>query len=143
MTPEMLTAIQGIILAILSGLAAIIAVAVPFAIKYFKAFCEAKTAKLDGENTRATAEFALSRLDHIVNNTVNEIQQTKTTGEPITKEKAKELITLAYNRVKVQMAPEIESVVKTIVKEPNRYIVTKLEAAIWKSKLAKTAADCK
>lgn len=144
MTPEILTAIQGIILAVLSGLAAIIAVAIPFAIKYFKEWMNAKTHKLRGDDIRAKVEFALIRLDRIVDNVVKEIEQGKETNDmPLTKEKADGLILLAFSRVKQQVTQEIIDNVSTIVKDPDRYIMTKLEATVWKTKLAKISADCK
>ena len=80
----------------------------------------------------------MQRLDHIVNNVVKEIQQTRLTEDmQLTREQGKQLLTAAYNRVKAQVTADILETVKTVVNDPDRYLVTKIEAAVGELKQAR------
>lgn len=96
---------------------------------------KAKVAKIKNDERRAAAEFAVQRLDRIVTNVVKEIEQKKETGAHLTKEETGQLLTDAYNGVKAQMSDDITAGVKTVVNDLDRYILTKIEAAVRDQKL--------
>jgi hypothetical protein len=131
MSPEINSSIQTIILAVLTLITTVI---LPWLGKLVIAWFEAKTAKIKDDRARAAAEFALTRLDHIVTAVVAEINQSRPTGDILTKEQAKELLTRAYNRVKAQATDEIMESVKMVVRDPDRYTITKIEAAVGAAK---------
>ena len=115
----------------------------PYAVILARSWFKAKIAKIKNDELRAAADFAMQRLDHIVNNVVKEIQQTKPTSEkPLTKEQAKQLLAVAYNRIKAQVTADIVDTVKTVVNDPDRYLITKIEAAVGQLKITTTAAGC-
>lgn len=140
MSPEINSSIQTIIVGVLTLITAVI---LPCLAKLVIAWFEAKTAKIKDEGARAKAEFALARFSHIVDNVVAEIQQTRPSGDTLTKEQAKELLTKAYNRVKAQVSDDVMETIKTVIKDPDRYVVTKIEAAVGAAKLTQTQAECK
>jgi len=109
-----------------------------YAVILIRSWLKAKIAKIENDELRAAADFAMLRLDRIVTNVVAEIKQTRASGEPLTKEQAKALLAKAYGMVKAQVTDDIMEIVKTVVKEPNRYVVTKIEAAVGAAK-----AECK
>ena len=109
-----------------------------YAVILIRSWLKAKIAKIENDELRAAADFAMLRLDRIVANVVAEIKQTRPTGEQLTKEQAKALLAKAYGMVKAQVTDDIMEIVKTVVKEPNRYVVTKIEAAVGATK-----AECK
>ena len=117
--------------------------AVGYAAVLARAWVKSKTAKIKNDELRAAADYAMQRLDFIVTNVVKEIQQTKPSGAQLTKEQAKQLLTVAFNRVKAQVTDEIAETISTVVKDPDRYTITKIEAAVGEIKLAQTTADCK
>lgn len=140
MTPEINSSIQTIILGVLTLVTTVI---IPWMGKLVIAWFEAKTAKIKDEGMRAKAEFALQRFSHIIDNVVAEINQVKPSGdEKLTKEQAKQLLTAAYNRVKAQVTDDIMETIKTVVKDTDRYTITKIEAAVGKAKLAQKTAEC-
>ena len=108
-----------------------------------RAWLKAKIDKIKNDELRAAADFAMQRMDRIVTNVVKEIQQTKPTGVSLTKEQSKHLLTVAYNRVKAQVTDDILDIIKTVVKDPDRYTITKIEAAVHEQKIPKTTAECK
>jgi sensor c-di-GMP phosphodiesterase-like protein len=109
-----------------------------------RAWVKSKTDKIKNDELRAAADYAMQRLDRIVGNVVKEIQQTKSTdGEPITPEKAKQLLSIAYSRVKAQITDDIMETVKTAVKDSDRYIVTKIEAAVGDEKRSQITVETK
>jgi len=109
-----------------------------YAVILIRSWLKAKISKIQNDELRAAADFAMLRLDRIVANVVAEIKQTRPTGEQLTKEQAKALLAKAYGMVKAQVTDDIMEIVKTVVKEPNRYVVTKIEAAVGATK-----AECK
>ena len=129
-----------VILAVLGLLSSTI---LPYAVILARSWFKAKIAKIQNDELRAAADFAMLRVDRIVQNVVREIQQTRPTGEPLSKEQAKALLSKAYGMVKAQVTDDIMEIVKTVVKDPNRYIVTKIEASVNETKLAKATAECK
>ena len=129
-----------VILAVLGLLSSTI---LPYAVILARSWFKAKIAKIQNDELRAAADFAMLRVDRIVSNVVREIQQTRPTGEPLSKEQAKSLLSKAYGMVKAQVTDDIMEIVKTVVKDPNRYIVTKIEASVNETKLAKATAECK
>lgn len=123
---------------ILSILGLVTTTVLPYAVVLARSWFKAKIAKIKSDELRAAADFAMQRLDHIVCNVVKEIQQTKLTGEQqLTKEQGKQLLTAAYNRVKTQVTADILETVKTVVNDPDRYLITKIEAAVGELKQAK------
>jgi hypothetical protein len=133
-----------LLIAVMVAIVPIVGAIGAYSVILIRTWLKAKISKIKNDELRAAADFAMQRLDHIVTNIVKEIQQTKPTQtEPITKEQAKALLGKAYNMVKAQVTTEIIDVVKTVVNDPNRYIVTKIEAAVGEQKMAKTTADCK
>jgi len=133
-----------IITAVLVAIVPIIGTIGTYAVILVRSWLKAKIAKIENDELRAAADFAMLRLDRIVTNVVAEIQQTRpTNGTPLTKEEAKALLAKAYGMVKAQVTDDIMEIVKTVVKEPNRYVVTKIEAAVGEQKIAKTTAECK
>jgi hypothetical protein len=127
-----------IVTAALVAIVPIIGTIGTYAVILVRSWLKAKIAKIENDELRAAADFAMLRVDRIVQNVVKEIQQTRPTGEQLTKEQAKQLLTIAYNRVKAQITDDIMEIVKTVVKEPDRYLVTKIEASV-----AETKAPCK
>ena len=122
----------------LAALVPVIGVIGTYLVVLVRSFLKSKIAKIQNDELRAAADFAMLRVDRIVQNVVKEIQQTRATGEPLSKEQAKALLAKAYGMVKAQVTDDIMEIVKTVVKEPNRYLVTKIEAAV-----AETKAPCK
>ena len=123
---------------ILSILGLVTTTVLPYAVILARSWFKARIAKIKNDELRAAADFAMTRVDHIVNNVVKEIQQTKLTGEQqLTKEQAKQMLTAAYNRVKVQITADIFETVKSVVNDPDRYLVTKIEAAVGELKQAR------
>ena len=127
-----------IITAALVAIVPIIGTIGTYAVILIRSWLKAKIAKIENDELRAAADFAMLRLDRIVTNVVAEIQQRRPTGEKLTKEQSKALLAKAYGMVKAQVTDDIMDVVKTAVKEPNRYVVTKIEAAVGAAK-----AECK
>ena len=132
-----------IVTAALVAIVPIIGTIGTYAVILIRSWLKAKIAKIENDELRAAADFAMLRLDRIVTNVVAEIQQTRAIGEPLTKDQAKALLAKAYGMVKAQVTDDIMEIVKTVVKEPNRYVVTKIEAAVGEQKIAKTTAECK
>jgi hypothetical protein len=109
-----------------------------------RAWVKSKTEKIKNDELRAAADYAMQRLDRIVGNVVKEIQQTKPTdGGSMTPEKAKKLLSIAYGRVKAQVTDDIMETVKTAVKDSDRYIVTKIEAAVGDEKRSQITVETK
>ena len=129
-----------VILAVLGLLSSTI---LPYAVILARSWFKAKIAKIENDELRTAADFAMLRVDRIVSNVVKEIQQKRPTGDPLNKEQAKQLLSKAYDMVKAQVTDDIMDIVKTVVKDPNRYLVTKIEAAVGEQKLAKTTAECR
>jgi len=128
-----------IVTAALVAIVPIIGTIGTYAVILVRSWLKAKIAKIQNDELRAAADFAMLRVDRIVQNVVKEIQQTRPTGgEPLTKEQGKALLAKAYGMVKAQVTDDIMEIVKTVVKEPNRYLVTKIEAAV-----SETKAPCK
>jgi hypothetical protein len=128
-----------IVTAALVAIVPIIGTIGTYAVILVRSWLKAKIAKIKNDELRAAADFAMLRVDRIVTNVVKEIQQSRPTGgETLTKEQAKALLAKAYGMVKAQVTDDIMETVKTVVKEPNRYLVTKIEAAV-----AETKAPCK
>ena len=127
-----------IVTAALVAIVPIIGTIGTYAVILIRSWLKAKIAKIENDELRAAADFAMLRLDRIVANVVAEIKQTRPTGEQLTKEQAKALLAKAYGMVKAQVTDDIMEIVKTVVKEPNRYVVTKIEAAVGATK-----AECK
>jgi hypothetical protein len=127
-----------IVTAALVAIVPIIGTIGTYAVILIRSWLKAKISKIQNDELRAAADFAMLRIDRIVQNVVKEIQQTRPTGEQLTKEQAKALFTRAYVMVKAQVTDDIMEIVKTVVKEPNRYLVTKIEAAV-----SETKASCK
>jgi hypothetical protein len=124
-----------IVTAALVAIVPIIGTIGTYAVILVRSWLKAKISKIQNDELRAAADFAMLRIDRIVQNVVKEIQQTRPTGgEPLSKEQAKALLTRAYGMVKAQVTDDIMDVVKTVVKEPNRYLVTKIEAAVSETK---------
>ena len=123
-----------VILAVLGLLSSTI---LPYAVILARSWFKAKIEKIKNDELRAAADFAMLRVDRIVQNVVKEIQQTRSTGgEPLTKDQARGLLAKAYGMVKAQVTDDIMEIVKTVVKDPNRYIVTKIEASVSETKAA-------
>jgi uncharacterized membrane protein YheB (UPF0754 family) len=108
-----------------------------------RAWVKSKTAKIKNDELRAAADYAMQRLDRIVTNTVKEIEQAKSTMDkgPLTKEQKKQLLTIAFNRVKAQVHEDVIQAVNQVVKDSDRYIVTKIEAAVGDLKQAKVSVE--
>lgn len=106
-----------------------------YAVILVRSWLKAKIAKIENDDLRAAADFAMLRLDRIVANVVAEIKQTRPTGEQLTKEQAKVLLSKAYGMVKAQVTDDIMEIVKTVVKDPNRYVVTQIEASVGAAKV--------
>ena len=118
--------------------------AVSYAAVLARAWVKSKTAKIKNDELRAAADYALKRLDFIVTNVVREIEQTKpTSGGKLTKEQAKQLLTVAFNRIKAQVTDEVAETIKEAIKDPDRYIVTKIEAAVGELKSSKITVENK
>jgi hypothetical protein len=141
MTPETSSTIQTIVISVvLPALAGILWWIGKYVCKWF----EVKTAKLDAEKARIEAEqkqsateFGLKRLDHIVSNVVAQAEQEKPSGiKPSATENATRL-SAAQDEVKAQVQPAIMAAVATVVKDPEKYITTKIEAAVIDLKIAK------
>ena len=123
---------------ILSILGLVTTTVLPYAVILARSWFKARIAKIKNDELRAAADFAMQRLDHIVCNVVKEIQQTKLTSETqLTKEQGKQLLAAAYSRVKTQVTADILETVKTVVNDPDRYLITKIEAAVGELKQAR------
>jgi membrane-associated protease RseP (regulator of RpoE activity) len=146
MTPETLATTQtAIIGALLAALVTIIGMGANYIKKWLEvktAVLEVQKAKLEAEKQHAAAEFGLKRLDHIVSNVVAEVEQAKPTGSKPTSEDNSIRLSNAKAEVASQVKPEIMAAVATVVKDPERYITTKIEKAVGDLKLAKTTAEC-
>jgi hypothetical protein len=131
-------------------LTAVIAAAIPvvgiigtYAVVLVRSWLKAKIEKIKNDELRAAADFAMKRVDYIVTNVVKEIQQTRPTGGKLTPEEGTALLKRAYGLVKGQITKEVMDIVSTVVEKPDRYLVTKIEAAVGEVKLAKITAECK
>jgi ElaB/YqjD/DUF883 family membrane-anchored ribosome-binding protein len=104
---------------------------------------QSKTAKIKNDELRAAADYAMQRLDRIVTNVVKEIEQVKSAADKgqLTKEQKKQLLTVAFNRVKAQVHDDVIQAVNQVVKDSDRYIVTKIEAAVGDLKQAKVSVE--
>ena len=144
MSPETSSTIQTIVISVvLPAIAGIIALVA----NYVRKWLEVKTAKLETEKARieadqkrAAAEYGLKRLDHIVSNVVGEAEQVKPSGSKPTVTENATRLSAAQDEVKAQVQPEIMAAVATVVKNPEKYITTKIEAAVGDLKLQKAAA---
>ena len=129
---------------ILAVLGLITSTILPYAVILARSWFKAKIEKIQNDELRAAADYAMVRLDRIVTNVVKEIQQTRPTdGTKLTKEQAKQLLSAAYNRVKMQVTDEIIDVVKTVVKDSDRYIITKIEASVGELKRGQITVENK
>jgi hypothetical protein len=124
-------------------LVAVIAIIIPivstigtYAVVLVRSFMKAKISKIKNDELRAAADFAMLRLDRIITNVVKEIQQTRPTGETISVDKAKAYLNQAVAMVKSQVTEDIMEVIQGVVKDPERYFVTKIEAAVGELKAA-------
>lgn len=122
-------------------LMAVIAIIIPvistigtYAVVLVRSFMKAKISKIKNDELRAAADFAMLRVDRIITNVVKEIQQTRPTGEAITADKARDYLDRAVNMVKCQVTEDILEIVKGVVKDPDRYFITKIEAAVGELK---------
>lgn len=130
--------------AILAILGIMTSTVLPYAVILARSWFKALIAKIHNDELRAAADYAMQRLDRIVTNVVKEIQQTRpTSGAALTKEQAKQLLTVAFNRVKAQVTDDVYETIKSVVKDPDRYTVTKIEAAVGELKPVKPAPECK
>ncbi len=113
-------------------LAAIVSVVIiptiPLAYKLIKTWAEAKIQHIENKEMRELVEFAFKRLDFIVCNTVDEISQTSEKQTGLTDEEKKYRRSLAVTRIKSQLSESDEAVLRTAVKDLDRYLVTKVEA---------------
>ena len=144
-TPEVNDLINKILLAILTG---ILGYVLPMAYKIFKSWAEAKIAKARAEvaaiadqeeRSRAEAklrlvEYSFTRLDHIVNNTVDQVSQEFTKQTGLTADEKKERLSMAFTRVKRQVPDDLRDNLGSVVKDLDKYFVTKIEAARYKQK---------
>ena len=117
--------------------------AVGYAALLARSWVKSKIEKIKNDELRAASDFAMQRLDRIVGNVVKEIQQTKPTSGTLTKDQAKQLLTVAFNRVKSQVTDDVVETIKTVVKDPDRYTITKIEAAVGELKSAKITVENK
>jgi hypothetical protein len=143
--PEVNDLVNKILLTILTG---ILGFVLPMAYKIFKAWAEAKIAKARAEvsaiadqEERAKAEaklrlveYSFTRLDHIVNNTVNQVAQEFTNQTSLTDAEKKERLQKAFARVKRQVPEDLRSNLETVVNDLDKYFVTKIEATRYKQK---------
>ena len=127
-------ALDQLVGAVLVALVPVVGVIGAYLVVLVRSYLKSKIAKIKSDEVRAAADYAMTRLDRIVTNIVKEIQQTKPTGESVTPEQSKDLLKKAYARVKAQVTDDIMEIVKTAVKDSDRYIVTKIEAAVAETK---------
>jgi hypothetical protein len=116
--------------------------------KYWMKYFEVKTAKLESEKARideqrkhVDTEFGLKRLDRIITNVVSEAEQVKPSGIKPTLVENAERFSSVQTIVKSQITPETMAALATAVKDPERYITTKIESAVGDLKSTKTK-DC-
>jgi len=152
LTPEVNDLINKILLAILTG---ILGYVLPMAYKIFKVWAEAKIAKARAEisaiadqeeRARAEAklrlvEFSFERLDHIVNNTVDQVSQEFTKQSGLTDDEKRQRLKTAFARVKRQVPDDLRETLGSVVKDLDKYFVTKIEAARFKQKRAGAANE--
>jgi len=145
MTPEISTTIQTIVISVVLPA---IAVIIGMVANYIKKWLEVKTSKLESEKIKieeerkqAAIEFGLKRLDHVVTNVVAEAEQVKPSGIKPTPEDNAIRLSNVQAEIKSQVKPEIIAAVATVVQDPERYITTKIEAAV--GDLKSKSADCK
>ena len=125
---------------IVIGIVGIMTAILPYAVILARSWVKAKIDKIKNDELRAAADYAMLRLDRIVMNTVKEIEQVKSTADkgPLTKDQKKQLLTVAYNRVKAQVHDDVIQAVNQVVKDSDRYIITKIEASVGDLKQAST-----
>lgn len=145
MSPEVKDLIDQILLAVLTG---ILTVGLPMLYRIAKAWADAKIAKahaeisaIDDQEERARAEaklrlveYSFNRLDHIVKNTVDEVAQSFSNQTALTDADKKLRLKTAYARVKSQVPADIQVTLSGVVKDFDRYLITKIEAARYKQK---------
>jgi hypothetical protein len=106
----------------------IILPSIPLCWKILKAYGDAKIAQIADMKVKAAVEFAFERLDHIVTNTVAAIAQVNTKNTGLTKEEGKARRDKAFNYIKAHLTDEDAAVLKTAVKDFDKYLLTKIEA---------------
>lgn len=117
-------------LQIVSAIVAVVIIpTIPLVYRLVKAYFEAKIQAVEDRAKREAAEFALKRLDHIVNNVVDEITQTSDKIRGLSEEEKSERKSGAFARIKAQLTPANEEVLQTQVRDLDRYILTKIEAS--------------
>jgi len=145
LTPEMSTTIQTIVLSVvLPSIAAILALVAKYVMKWLEiktSKLESEKIKIEEERKQAATEFGLKRLDHVVTNVVAEAAQVKPSGVLLTPEDNAIRLSNVQAEIKSQVKPEIMAAVATVVQDPERYITTKIEAAV--GDLKSKSADCK
>jgi len=112
---------------------------IPLVYRIIKAYGEAKIARIEDQGVKAAAEFAFQRLDHIVNNTVAAIAQVNQKNTGLTKEEGKSRRDKAFQYIKAHLTDEDTAVLKTAVKDFDRYLITKIEATRFFQKNAECA----
>ena len=152
LTPEVNDLINKILLAILTG---IMGYVLPMAYRVFRAWAEAKIAKsraevaaISDQEERARAEaklrlveYSFERLDHIVNNTVDQVSQQFVKQSGLTDMEKKERLASAFLKVKKQLPEDIKNTLGGVVNDLDKYLITKIEAARFKQKRAGAANE--
>jgi hypothetical protein len=134
MSPEMVTTIQTTMMTAFVAITGVLTM-------YLKSWFETKSLKNQAEKIRieqeiaqARIEFGLKRMDHIVTNVVGEAEQRKPTGITQTAEENAKILESVKAEVKFQATPEIVAAVASVVRDPDRYVASKIEAAVGKLK---------
>jgi hypothetical protein len=134
MTPETLSTIQTALLTALVGIIGLLATFIKTWLEKQNLKNQAEKIKIEQEIAQAKTEFGLKRMDHIVTNVVEEAEQKKQSGIQFTPEENAKILESVKAEVKAQATPETISAVASVVKDPDRYVETKIEAAVGKLK---------
>jgi hypothetical protein len=130
MSTEMVSTIQTALLTAGLGILAVLTIFIKSWLEVKNLKNQAEKIKIEQEIKQTQTEFGLKRLDYIVTNIVSEIEQKKITGVNLTEFEKVRLFETAKIEIKSQVQPEIMEAVADIVKDPDRYIETKIETAI-------------
>lgn len=131
-TPELKDLINQVLVAILT---VVILPTIPLVYKLGKAFIEAKISAIKDQGVKAAVEFAFRRLDFIVANVVAEISQVHPLPPNPTDEDRGKRLNTALMRIREQLVEADEKVLRGSVKDFDRYLTTKVEAARYGQKM--------
>lgn len=135
MDPELSTAINRLLVAIITGVTTIF---IPWAFAIARAYGKAKVAAIENKDARAAMEFALTRLDETARTVVDEINQRvrKANAEgKLSQEDARLLLTTAFKRLSVRLPQDVTATLQNLYGENLKSVmVGKIESKVAMAK---------